>query len=512
MYSETFDQHISHLREVFERLRCAGLTVRPDKVVFATQEIAFVGHKGSPAGVSIDPDRTRAIKDFSPPKDVAFVSRFIGMVNFYHKFIPSFADVAAPLNQLRRNGESFLWGPDQQKAFEALKHAISHPPILKMVDFSKEFILQTDASSVAVGAVLLQEHQGVRLPVAYSSRTLSVQERRASSIYELECLAVLFGFDKFRKYLEHQEFLLETDNQALSWLLAHPRQLGKIGRWIARISSFKFRVQHIRGTQNVIADTLSHMFMEEQSSYVDSQDRCNVLTSCPMAFEELGDLQRADQELSNIIGFLEKGQVVPHYQLHKGILCYVSARGQERKIVAPTAAVPMIFEYFHCSPVGGHLGVFKTLQKIREKFTWKNMARQIRKKALSCQLCSMSKPAQNTKMGMLASDVAQRPLKKLFIDYVGKLLRTKAGNNMLLVCVDAFTKFVWLIPVREATTAITIKALRQRIFSSFSVPEIIVSDNASCFVSRDFQVLFQVGHSSHYYDAILSSAISCRAI
>ena len=124
MYSETFDQHISHLREVFERLRCAGLTVRPDKVVFATQEIDFVGHKGSPAGVSIDPDRTRAIKDFSPPKDVAFVSRFIGMVNFYHKFIPSFADVAAPLNQLRRNGESFLWGPDQQKAFEALKHAI----------------------------------------------------------------------------------------------------------------------------------------------------------------------------------------------------------------------------------------------------------------------------------------------------------------------------------------------------------------------------------------------------
>ena len=91
-----------------------------------------------------------------------------------------------------------------------------------MADFSKEFILQTDASSVAVGAVLLQEHQGVRLPVAYASRTLSVQERRVLSAYELECLAV-FGFDKFRKYLEHQEFLLETNNQALSWLLAHSR-------------------------------------------------------------------------------------------------------------------------------------------------------------------------------------------------------------------------------------------------------------------------------------------------
>jgi hypothetical protein len=119
VYSETFDQHISRLQEVFERLRRAGLTVRPDKVVFATHEIAFLGHKESPAGVSIDPDRTRAIKDFSSPKDVAGVSRFIGMVNFYHKFIPNFADVAAPLNQLRRKGESFLWCPDQQKAFDA---------------------------------------------------------------------------------------------------------------------------------------------------------------------------------------------------------------------------------------------------------------------------------------------------------------------------------------------------------------------------------------------------------
>ena len=107
--------------------------------------------------------------------------------------------------------------------------------------------------------MLLQEVDGVRQPIAYASRTLSTQERRASSAYQLECLAVLFGIDKFRKYLEHREFLLETDNQALSWLLAHPRQLGKIGRWVACISSFQFRVQHIRGTQNIVADTVTNV-------------------------------------------------------------------------------------------------------------------------------------------------------------------------------------------------------------------------------------------------------------
>jgi hypothetical protein len=115
-----------------------------------------------------------------------------------------------------------------------------------MADFNKPFILQTDTSSVALSAVLLQDFEDVRQPITYASRTLSCQERKASPIYELECLAVLLGIDKFRKYIEHQEFLLETDNQALPWLLSHPRQLGKIGRWVAKISSLQFQVQAIR--------------------------------------------------------------------------------------------------------------------------------------------------------------------------------------------------------------------------------------------------------------------------
>ena len=106
------------------------------------------------------------------------------------------------------------------------------------------------------------------------------------------------------------------------------------------------------------------------------------------------------------------------------------------------------------------------------------MLQEVKRKVSSCRNCGVSKPAQNRKTGFLASEVAQRPLQKIFIDYVGKLPRTKSGNQMLLVCVDAFTKFVWLIPVREATSDVTIKALRQLIFSTFSVPEIIVSDNA----------------------------------
>jgi hypothetical protein len=156
----------------------------------------------------------------------------------------------------------------------------------------------------------------------------------------------------------------------------------------------------------------------------------------------------------------------------------------------PTAAVPMVCEYFHASPVRGHLGVYKSISKIRQNFAWKNMYQEIRNWVLRCQTCAMSKPVQSSRVGLLASEVAQRPFQKLFIDYVGKLPRTKQGNCMLLGCVDAFSKFVWLVPVRKATTEATSKALRANIFSSFSVAEIIVSDNAQCFVSKEFRQFF----------------------
>jgi transposase InsO family protein len=131
---------------------------------------------------------------------------------------------------------------------------------------------------------------------------------------------------------------------------------------------------------------------------------------------------------------------------------------------------------------------------MREHFVWKGMDAEVRDKVRQCHTCSVSKPAQNTRFGLLSSEVTQRPLQKFFIDFVGKFPRSKGGNNTILVAVDAFSKFIWLIPVREGTTRATIKALKERIFSTFSVPEILVSDNAQCFALREFrQFCFKMG-------------------
>jgi hypothetical protein len=146
---------------------------------------------------------------------------------------------------------------------------------------------------------------------------------------------------------------------------------------------------------------------------------------------------------------LEKGEQVGNDSLSKGILYCSPGRVRAKKLVVPAVAIPTVFAYFHDSPLGGHLGVFKTINKIHSQFIWQGMDNEIRNRVHACQVCGLSKPAQNTRLGLLASEAAERPMQKFFIDYVGKFPRSKEGNT---VCVDAFTKFVWLIPVREATT------------------------------------------------------------
>ena len=153
IYSKSFEAHLENIHLVSDHLRQAGLTVKPEKVVFATQEIAFLRHLVLPAVVHINPERMRAIREFPVPRDIKGVSRFIGMVNFYHKFIPTLADVASPLNAVRKKGIKSVWSQVLQDTFESLERAISQPPVLRMADFSKKFILQTDASGVALGVV-----------------------------------------------------------------------------------------------------------------------------------------------------------------------------------------------------------------------------------------------------------------------------------------------------------------------------------------------------------------------
>jgi hypothetical protein len=177
------------------------------------------------------------------------------MAGFYGRFIDRFSQIAEPLHALKRKNAGFFWGDVQQSAFQQLKEPLVTPPVLEIPDFSKEFILNRDASDVGISAVLHQKSGEDLTPVAYNIRILSAVERRYS-VYERDCLAVVYGCEKYRSYLEHKEYCLLTDNQALAWLLRHAKELSRVGCWVLRLAPFKFKVSHSSGKANVVADCL----------------------------------------------------------------------------------------------------------------------------------------------------------------------------------------------------------------------------------------------------------------
>ena len=155
IYSGNMEEHLDRLKEVFSRLQAAGQTVKLSKVQFATSLLSFLGHVITPYGIHLDPPRTQCIREFQTPKTAKDIARFLGMVNFFHKFVPNLAQIAAPLNALRKKGVRLQRGEAQAASFDQLKLAIANPPVLATADFFLRFIVKTDASSVAVVVVLL---------------------------------------------------------------------------------------------------------------------------------------------------------------------------------------------------------------------------------------------------------------------------------------------------------------------------------------------------------------------
>ena len=486
--SKSHEEHLEHLKILFQRLNEHNLKINPDKCVFFAEEIKLLGHIISKDGIKMDPAKVEAIKNRKAPNNVKDVLIFLGITGYYRKFVLGYAKIAAPLHRLTSIKVVFIWTTDCQEAFEKLKEIITSYPILRTPDYNKPFILHCDASFVALGCTLAQMDEKLNLEYAcgYYSKLLKDHERHLT-IPELECLSVIWGVNINKNYLINNEFIIYTDNVAVRWVLETKNPNSRLQKFQFYLSPYKCKIQHRPGKSNGNADALS---------------RPTLLTLPPSEEHSLKSVDPYyDACLLNYLKYrrhipgASNRQVkrvekhAPFYRLNEDES--ISARKNiqdEFKINIPKPSERQ--ELILTEHELGHPKTEGVIQRLKEKkIQWKNMQRDIEKIISLCDICirhdkiiKQGNPAQAINIDTI--------FQRLGIDCITGLPMSKNGYSVMLVVVEYLTKFAWAFPMKTKSADEIGKHL-QTLICTFGPPGTLISDSGRDFCNQVVEKLCQ---------------------
>jgi hypothetical protein len=484
--------HHERTRRVLLRLREHGLALKLSKSIFDAPRMDFLGMIIGQGKIEMDPSKLTAIRDWKPPASVKGIRSFLGFANFYHKFIPNFSNVVAPLNLLTRKEQPWLWTPLQQRAFDSLKTTFSSAPVLSIPDTTRPFSIMTDASLLAAGAILLQEDTNTDLhPCAYFSKTFIAAERNYD-IYDRELLAVILALTEWKQYLQgttHPVTII-TDHKNLFYI-KDPRKLSRRqARWALFLQDFDIVWKVLPGTKMAPADALS------RRDYVDtSLDNVDTAIVPSPAIINALDLSlvhyihsssasdplvlRAIQNLS------QETPLFPHSALadwtfDNGNLYY------KHRLYVPPSARSQILHSIHSSPLSGHLGRFRTKAIVERDFWWPGLSTFVTSFVTGCAVCQQNKVHTHPVTPPLnpIKSTTTLPFKQLSVDLVTDL-PLSAGHDSLMVVVDhGLTKGVILVPCSKTIDANGIAQLFfEFVFKRFGLHDTLISDRGPQFAS-----------------------------
>lgn len=257
--SETWEEHMQALRAVLQRLEDANIAAKPSKCYIGYDELPYLGHEIGGGKRWPDKEKIDKVREASPPTTKKELRSFLGLTGFYREYIRGYSTIAVPLTDMTKKDhpERLQWNDECKTSFEKLKESICEKPVLCMPDQDKGFVLRTDASDRGIGAILLQENGGQLRPIAYQSKKLHGAESRYATV-EKECLAAVWGVQRFERYLYGRHFILETDHQPLKCLQRLPTN-PRLIRWALQLQPYSYTVRVIPGKDNHGADYLSRM-------------------------------------------------------------------------------------------------------------------------------------------------------------------------------------------------------------------------------------------------------------
>ncbi len=500
VYGKDFDEHMSRLEKVFEALDKANFTLNIAKCHFAVDKIECLGFFISRSGVHADPKKVQAIVDFPSPdlqpakSRISALRSFIGAASFYRRFISQFAEIVAPLHQLLKKNAIWKWDQEQEAAFQQLKDAMVKAPVLALPCEGGEFILQTEASTLGLGAVLIQKLNGESHPVTYISRRLDPAESNYKPD-ELACLAVVWALDKLRYYLYGRKFVVKTGSNTFKWLKERKKLKGKFSTWIMEIQDYDFVVEHTKGTESRVTEAIANNPVDQTKVEEVPRQVC-ILRSIGYSTQELALLQQGDKTICapllrlQCLGVEEpKGQDDGVFRLSKGVLYKINPASQGKKflLVIPSSLRREIIQSCHDSPTGGHFGVEKTRAKVAERYWWPGLTTSIKTYVAACHFCQLNKRPTGLTEGMLQPiQPPSRPMQQYGMDYVGPFKRTVQGNRHILAAIDLFSKYVIAKAMPDTTASGAIKFVHEELIGHHGFPKKIITDRGTAFTAKAF--------------------------
>ncbi|MES9880089.1 MAG: reverse transcriptase domain-containing protein [Sedimenticola sp.] len=550
VFADSFEQHIHRLSEVLTRLENAGLKLSPSKCKLFRKSVGFLGHIVSEDGVSTDPTKIDVVQQWPTPRSVHDVRSFLGLCSYYRRFVKGFATIAKPLHRLTEKQTPFSWTDECQSSFDTLKQALTTSPVLCYPSIRENFILDTDASGVGIGAVLSQVNDGCEKVVAYYSKALTKAQRNFC-ITRKELLAVVEAVKHFHHYIYGVPTLVRTDHGALTWLLSFKNIEGQMARWMEALGTYDLTIQYRAGRKHMNADSLSRLpcdhcdycsrqeAKDTQKQVNDSLDKLSgnsesvraitrsqdkAVLSVPIQqgpqaeantdeSQEACDMERAQQSdsvLSVVYGWLvEKARPEWKAISHLGSefkrywalwdsliirdrLVYrikfgASETENTYQLLVPRSKVSEAIRRLHNDITAGHMGINRTIARIKERFHWFNLKDNVQEWCRSCEECQKAKNDDRKPKAPLGSVKVGEPFECIALDILGPLPQTRQGNKYILVIADYFSRWTESFALSNITSETVTNVLVNEVICRFGLPMRIHTDQGRQFEADMFQ-------------------------
>ena len=500
----TDEEHLRNLDAVLQRLQDYGLRVRKDKCEFFKPSVEYLGHVIDAKGLHTAPSKSRAIADAPPPQSVGQLRSFLGLLNYYGRFIPNLATILKPLHSLLCKGKAWNWSETCQKAFQQAKDTLLKSGVLTHFDPSLPIQLACDASPYGVGAVISHTlPNGEEKAIAFASRTLNKAESNYAQI-EREALSIVFGVRRFHQYLYGRRFTLLTDHRPLTTILGPHSGIpslaaSRMQRWAMLLSAHSYEIKYRKADRHQNADGLSRLPLPVTKPEPNREEvfYFSQVEGAPVTAVQVKRATRTDPVLARVMDMVAKGHSasdVPGFQPYLSRRTELSTQSGcllwGRRVVIPPTLRKTILQQLHVD----HSGIVRMKELARSFFWWPGVDREIESVAKCCPTCQRARNIPQL-APLHPWEFPDEPWQRIHVDFAGPV-----EGQMLLVAVDAHSKWPEVAVMKSTTADKTIEKIGE-MFSRFGCPMQLVSDNGPQLVSELMTVFLQANGVQHIKSA-----------